>query len=817
MDIGASQLHYETIEKRARPARVAVLLDSSDVDWRHTALRVIEFLSSIWGGRHGIIVPTDGSTIAPVFWAILDKFSPDYVFFYAKTGDDIRISRPEEYADLLQAHIKANENDSVLSDQEKERIDQELRGAWAHQFGLTPDLCSQIADRLVPFHHEKHFEYITGHGYTPYQLTGILDVLPCVDHPHSVASFQVPAEIEAIWWAAQTGKYSAEVNQDIGSVGLSEERIEISEEDLGGFARWIAGGAGTPNSSTEPGSGRREFLDEKRSTPFAVSMSGLGLYGNALSSRALSKRFAYVVGDSLDDFCLSYCLPHIGHHAVWIPLQWVIHFEAKERDLLKSCAMSTLYAHPFRVAQDPGLKVCSMSIQSHAMEDVLAILEKRVGLGLNGRRIDAVADTTLVALATDALIPYCIDSPNQPEIYPFLGLESVGAIRSPRPTGFSTLSASKHRWVAEVSTVGRPVPAVPHVAEHLVKLPQSGGTHSARVSLHALAYTCPSDFVIGDDINPNLQNAEIRLFDTFTGVSTIAEANGYKSQLSDKGIYQRDSLKKLGGSAEAARIFRDSASRALLAKYLDHTDRPPGTYDEGCVLHGDKRAYLDLAAARKAMGGNEKATVTLLDKLAEAKILYRGFVLGCAVCKHAEWYSLADLADQFRCARCGREQIIRQEHWRHPGSPQVFYKLDEIIYQFLKSDGDVVVLSLDYMSRNSKLPFNFSPEIKFHDNGSQFTGEVDLCAVWDGDLTIGEAKKQGELAPSASDIQKIVKKYVHLANMLNARRVVFCTASPEWKNSTVEAVAKAFAGRVAVPRFLAAADLLASPLPRSDR
>ena len=231
MDIGAGQLHYETIEKRARPARVAVLLDSSDVDWRHTALRIIEFLSSIWGGRHSIIVPTDGTTIAPVFWAILEKFSPDYVFFYAKTGEDIRISRPAEYTDHLEAHIKANENDTVLSDQEKERIDQELRGAWAHHFGLTPGLCSQIADRLVPFHHNKHFEYITGHGYIPYQVTSILDFLPCVDHPRSVSSFQVPAEIEAIWWAAQTGKYSAEVNQGIGSVGLSEERIDISEED----------------------------------------------------------------------------------------------------------------------------------------------------------------------------------------------------------------------------------------------------------------------------------------------------------------------------------------------------------------------------------------------------------------------------------------------------------------------------------------------------------------------------------------------------------------------------------------------------------
>ena len=76
------QLHYETIESRARPARIAVLINSSDADWLHTAVRIIEFLSSIWGGKHSIIVPTDGSTIEPTFWAILEKFSPDYVYFY---------------------------------------------------------------------------------------------------------------------------------------------------------------------------------------------------------------------------------------------------------------------------------------------------------------------------------------------------------------------------------------------------------------------------------------------------------------------------------------------------------------------------------------------------------------------------------------------------------------------------------------------------------------------------------------------------------------------------------------------------------------
>src|SRR6185437_4208643 len=105
------------------------------------------------------------------------------------------------------------------------------------------------------------------------------------------------------------------------------------------------------------------------------------------------------------------------------------------------------------------------------------------------------------------------------------------------------------------------------------------------------------------------------------------------------------------------------------------------------------------------MGGNETAAIMLLDKLTAAKVIFRGFVLRCAVCKRSSWYSLAELSDDFRCTRCGRKQTISRQHWRSPASPQIFYKLDEVVYQFLKSDGDVVALSLDYLARRSKHPF----------------------------------------------------------------------------------------------------------------
>lgn len=211
------------------------------------------------------------------------------------------------------------------------------------------------------------------------------------------------------------------------------------------------------------------------------------------------------------------------------------------------------------------------------------------------------------------------------------------------------------------------------------------------------------------------------------------------------------------------------------------------------------------------MGGDQSAAAMLLDKLVAAKIIYRGFVLRCAVCKHVGWYSLADLTDEFRCTRCGRKQTISRQHWKQPAAPQIFYKLDEIVYQFLRNDGDVVALGLDYMARNSKHPFHYSPEVKFRKSDSDLVGEIDFCAVYDGVLTIGEAKKSGELASSDGEARKIIEKYVRLADMLSARRVLFCTTAQEWKNSTIEAVRGAFQGKLAIPTLVAAEELLGRP------
>ncbi len=80
----------------------------------------------------------------------------------------------------------------------------------------------------------------------------------------------------------------------------------------------------------------------------------------------------------------------------------------------------------------------------------------------------------------------------------------------------------------------------------------------------------------------------------------------------------------------------------------------------------------------------------------------------------------------------------------------------------------MVVLGLDYIAANSKHQFDYSLEIEFRRSHSTLIGEIDFCAVYDGVLTIGEAKKRGELASSNCEALKITEKYARLADILNA-------------------------------------------------
>ena len=72
---------YRNVTTLVRPQRVVTFITKNDKYWTDTTTRIIECYSMIWGGAYNLIMPTDGNTISNEFWAILEKYNPDYLYF----------------------------------------------------------------------------------------------------------------------------------------------------------------------------------------------------------------------------------------------------------------------------------------------------------------------------------------------------------------------------------------------------------------------------------------------------------------------------------------------------------------------------------------------------------------------------------------------------------------------------------------------------------------------------------------------------------------------------------------------------------------
>jgi hypothetical protein len=398
-------LHYEVIETRARPPRVAVLIDSADEAWRHTILRILEFLSSIWGGQHSVIIPTDGRIIAEPFWRVLEKFSPDHLWCYQKTGEDIRISNPEEFELMVLTTTAEGQRHLPEFPQLEENIRSELPDAIiVPAFSLDDQLRFDIIDRIIPFHFEKSIHGIT-QGITPYELTKIAEVLPCVNHPTSYISFELPDIVEPVWWVARTGKYAESTLNELNSLGVHEDRIRVHENEVYDFAHWIAGGSHSLRREIAASLGTcSSFTPPDRTTkplPFDLTMSQVGLYGRGFSWHEIRSRFALVLGDSVADFCLSYCLPKIDVPACWIPLKWIDHFSGGGSTILRSCVTSAVLASPHETRREGGLMVCTMSAEPDSINVAMEGLNKYCGPGLNLIPQDLFAPSVVVERATE--------------------------------------------------------------------------------------------------------------------------------------------------------------------------------------------------------------------------------------------------------------------------------------------------------------------------------------------------------------------------------------------------------------------------------
>jgi hypothetical protein len=767
---------FKTLLTSVRPARVAVFVDSTDPDWRQTCLSVVEFLSTVWGGKYCLIVPTDGNTISEIFWLLLEAYDPDYLFSYRKTMGDKKRFDPATFQQTLETAIAQSPwgaNDSVRAD-----IDDALKRTFTSDFGISFELQEQLKFRISPLFFENwavQTSPVVQGSEATHPLTAVHKIMKHSSKPTDILQFRSNGlpDLLDLWHASVTGRFSESYRKKLRDGGVQVSEQSFSPDQADRLFHFV-------------------MVERKFATPFDLSMMQLTEY-SPQGFHHWNEPAVVVVGDSIEDFCLFQNLSRIRSRVLWLPASWGLQ-SAKSAGSSPTHTDRYLssFVHSAFIVGTSRTHASRMTFVSASigLADVEAI-RLSIAASMNTAGLTSDSSNSISALIRHPSVVY--ESGNEGKIttLPFVDKELPGVFETPKPTRFSFVDPSEHRWITEVSVRDYVLPRHCQLGTFVARGP-GWTTKEARIGRTGIAYFCPNVFINSSDIERVLTKPTFYFPDAPDLVRRLVPQTLH-SNLSDKGHFLAESIRKFGGIEKLGSFLRDPKKRAVLDKYLDKTKPAKGITDEGVLLNSDRHRYLNFVCIEKILGTDNKEVARFVDSLIKASILYRGFIFKCAFCRNADWFSVDEITHEFKCKRCGWVQIYTSEHWRMPDEPAWYYKLDEIVYQGHSNNMIVPALALCCLNDTKSQSLLYTTELEFFDRISgELIGELDFFCVVDGVLTIGEAKKENTLGASGPDDREICLKYQKFAKDLGARRVIFATASNAWSQRTSEQIGEVF-------------------------
>ncbi len=785
-----------TISTSVRPGRLAVLVDAKDPQWQSSCLRIIEYFTRMWGGCGNIIVPTDGKQIDPLFWRILERFDPDYLEAYRRTGRDLEIEEPARFEEIYQGHLAGWEQQigEKAHPQAADKIRDDLRHVGLATFEVSAELQQELKERLAPFHFQQWIVEagaVVAGSIPHYPHTDIVDILPYVEHPPRVLKVDDRAPFPPLWWASSFGSVNAKLQAQLAKMNLGVIECGSTADEVPLLIHLVVKGYEDISSAEFLTGTSADAIREKlRSLPTRLSMTGLGFYRPARYSDATELVLA-VAGTSVEDFALYYALSRMRTRVLWIP-------PSVTADALAPASKTLAVDERFHFVNDlaslasgntqryGGMRLISATLPDPHLEQIRARLSEAA--------IGHVQCQVAIASEMIPIYPIRHYEANNASVLRSIAIPDDGVIplfETPLPKNFETVNPQKHRWLTELNISKYHLPRHHVLGERLMGAPYFTAK-DVRISSEGPTYFCPSFMVFGGaSAESSVPRPSIRIPEPLEIFRDVARPCGLSCSISDKGFYAENACQKFGGLAALAEFLRSQSGQAFASAFLDKSKPEEGDHLRGDMLGG--RRYFDLDSLSEALG-NESKAAEILDRLASSAVLYRGFVLQCQYCRRVDWIPLGELTDGFTCKRCHREQVFVRKHWRHPDQPHLYYQLDELVYLGLEHNMQVPLLALDLLRRMSQDSFLHVPELEYSEKDVDKPAyEVDLNCIVDGFLTIGEAKKDGRLGKNDKEESEVISKYLDLGKRLAVQQIVFATASEQWHSSTIERIRNAFA------------------------
>jgi len=769
---------------------VAVLVDIEDPDWQETCLRIIEHFSSAWGGEYHIIVPTDGTSLSVHSWEILEAFDPDYIFFYGKSGMDLKLSNIQQFEERVERTVRKfiEVNHAAIEEPTRHRIVEMYEQQRSDAFGISPTLQKELKTWLAPFHFREGVVEgeLRADSVARYPLIAVHKVLPFCDHPKQLITPRVSLPgVPEIWLNCITGRYSPSYRKTIEELGLTvTDSVYAEGQEATLFETFV-------NMQSPP------------SSPFSTSMTEMAYY-RSYRAQDWDEPAIVVIGNHLKDFCLYHGLSRLRYRVSWLLPWWLEAFEiGRDRansggpKLTGAELLSTHFAHALLRSTRSGgserqIIFLSETVGAVDLQKMIQVLDEALLMGEGYIASRSRVQESIGDLLRAPKTVYEKENAGRPRSYQFIDHLIAGFIETPKPAHLRSLIPGEHRWITEFAVKEQAYPRHPALGEFVVKGVTEG--KGARSGRNGIAYDCPNWMTFGTDIDAILVKPRVFLPDALETIEFVALQQGLYCRSSDKGHYLSETIRKFGDLRSLGQFLRDTKRHELLNKYLDQTRPAEGVHDEGVLLSSDNRRYLDFRSIEKIFGSRQ-VVKEVLDFMVSRSILQRGLILKCELCRGADWFSMEELADEFCCKRCAHRQVISSRHWREPEEPAWFYKLDEIAYLAHYNNLAVSALALHYMEQHKVESFMYTTDLEFSETqDGRPEMEIDFCCIQDGQLFIGEAKKEDQLGENAVGDLRIAERYLKLANRMGIANVLFATIAPGWSARTVTEIERAFSG-----------------------
>ena len=702
-----------------RPPRLAVLV-GSDCTWGH-CVDLIGTLTQIWGGVAYALVPTDGETISPVFWRLLKRYDPDWIARYRDT-----VSVSESLSAELTARL-------CLA----QPIGQHLDVIWPDNIG--------------------------------WPLTQIHECLPDDGVVTPVRDLKIKGDLLAqtllYAWSGYLHKGERE--------GLERNGVQIVDEEVD-----LAAAKANLHRLTDD-LWRPPYRRTDADLPLRLSLQYLGPYSTDTPDR---HALIAVCGDTLEDFALFWTLRALrgtwsSPNVVWIPRL----YDKDQRDEIAGSLWPYLaQAVTGKLSElwgDKRVLATSLSVPVSSLDGLGGVLDDAAVIRLANEQTRSV---TVDPSDLGQLLPYEThywELNNTPRengsVVQFLDGRGLAILDTPIPKKVTVTHESNMRWMVDAEVERLRVPMRPSLTRLLIepeplsdfRVSRLGATYQAISAL-----SLPHQTVEAKVVRPRL-----RLPTDWQVFEALAAEAGLSLTLSDKGGYERELVRMVGGLDKLGSQLRHGGIIRTLLRFIDKTPNKKGVFDEGVVI-GDRR-YLSLDDVTKLWDDDQEPR-KLVDRYLQDGVLQRGMLIRCPHCRKSDWYPLRELSDKVACHRCSREHVFAAD-------AAVYFRLDEIAAQVLEKNSHIPLLALNHLRRRPNRSFLYSTACEVRrdgEDGEKPWLEIDLLAVVDGDLVIGECKRGNKL--QASDKTQL-NKYVDLCARLRADRFVVATDASEWgKGST---------------------------------